>query len=206
MALYKYIREAWKRPKQNLGGLWRERLIKWRKEPSTIRIERPTRLDRARSLGYRAKKGFIIVRQRVKRGSHKREKITGGRRPKHNRRRMILGMNYQWVAEQRAAKKYPNCEVLNSYFVAKDGQYYWYEVILVDKNSPSIRSDKVINWITEKQHTRRVFRGLTSSAKKARGLRNKGKGAEKVRPSKSAVYKRKIKRQKKKGKVKGHIY
>ena len=46
-------------------------------------------------------------------------------------------------------------------------------------NHPSIKNDSNINWICESQHTRRVFRGLTSEGKKTRGLRNKGKGAEK---------------------------
>ncbi|MEM2121071.1 MAG: 50S ribosomal protein L15e [Candidatus Woesearchaeota archaeon] len=184
MALYKYLRETWKKPKElrkELNELWRERLISWRKEPSTVRIEKPTRLDRARSLGYKAKPGFIIVRQRVMRGGRKREKARAGRKSKHMSNRLDLETSYQVVAERRAARKYPNLEVLNSYFVAKDGKYYWYEVILVDKSHPSILADKNINWIAEKQHRRRVFRGLTSAAKKSRGLLNKGRGAEKVR-------------------------
>ncbi len=42
---------------------WRKRLAEWRKEPAVLRIDRPTRIDRARSLGYKAKQGFLIVRQ-----------------------------------------------------------------------------------------------------------------------------------------------
>ena len=57
MSFYKYIQELWKRPKDNLGELWRERLIQWRREPSIVRLERPTRIDRARALGYKAKQG-----------------------------------------------------------------------------------------------------------------------------------------------------
>ena len=183
MSMYKHIRHLWKKPKANMLELWRERLLKWRREPSTIRIERPTRIDRARSLGYKAKQGFIVVRQRVPRGGHTRGSYLGGRRPKHQRKVMILGKNYQQIAEERANKKYPNCEVLNSYYVAKDGIYYWYEIILIDKAHPVILKDKDVNWITAKQHKRRVYRGLTSAARKSRGLRHKGKGAEKVRPS-----------------------
>ncbi len=183
MGMYKHIRTLWKKPKANMPELWRERLIKWRREPSTIRLEKPTRIDRARSLGYKAKQGFIVVRQRVMRGGHRRPQIKKGRRSKHSRRALILGKSYQQIAEERASKHYPNCEVLNSYWVAKDGKYYWYEVILVDKAHPAILSDKDISWITEKQHTRRVYRGLTSAARKSRGLRRKGKGAEKIRPS-----------------------
>lgn len=195
MALYKYIRNIWKQPKANLGELWKQRLISWRSEPATIRVQYPTRLDRARSLGYRAKPGFIIVRERVMRGGHMRPNITGGRRPKHNRQRMVLDKGYQQIAEERAHQKYPNCEVLNSYWVAKDGKYFWYEVILVDQAHPQIVADKRINWIcTEKG---RAERGLTSTGRKTRGLRHKGKGAEHLRPSRHAAYLRKFKKPRK---------
>jgi large subunit ribosomal protein L15e len=85
------------------------------------------------------------------------------------------------IAEERVARKYPNLEVLNSYWVWEDGKFKFYEVILVDPHHPSIKNDPNIKWIGEKQHTSRVFRGLTSEGKKTRGLRNKGMGAEKVR-------------------------
>ena len=179
MSMYKYIRKLWKKPKAEMPELWRARLIKWRKEPSTVRLKRPTRLDRARSLGYKAKQGYLIVRQRVLRGGHRRPTIRKGRRPKHSRQSMVLNKSYRQIAEQRANKKYPNCEVLNSYWVAEDGMFYWYEVVLVDKAHPVIQADKNINWISDRQHKRRVYRGLTSAGRKSRGLRNKGKGAEK---------------------------
>lgn len=199
MAVYKYIRNLWKQPKKNLGEVWKDRLILWRKEPSTTRVERPTRLDKARSLGYKAKPGIIVVRQRVLRGGRKRPDIAGGRRPKHNRDRLVLDANYQSVAEQRANKKYPNCEVLNSYYVAKDGKYYWYEIIMIDKAHPQMLSDKNYNWAAYTKG--RAYRGLTSAGKRSRGLLNKGKGAEKLRPSKNAVYKRKAAKQRKIGKI-----
>ncbi len=181
MGMYQKIRELWKRPKKNLGDLWKERLIEWRKGDATTRIRRPTRLDRARSLGYRAKQGFVLVRQRVIRGGHKRPAIKKGRRPRNFGNKMNLTMSYQLIAEQRAAKKFPNCEVLNSYWVGKDGRYVWYEVILVDTNHPSIQKSTGFRFSGS-----RVNRGLTSAGKKARGLRSKGKGAEKLRPSRKA--------------------
>ena len=181
MSMYKYIRELHKKPKENLKELWKQRLIAWRKEPSTVRIERPTRIDRARSLGYKAKQGYIVVRQRVLRGGHQRPKIRAGRRSKHARQRMVLSKNYRQIAEERAQRKYKNCEVLNSYFVAKDGKYYWYEVILVDKSHPSIVSDERINWICSSKHKGRVFRGKTSAGRHSRALNHKGKGVEKKR-------------------------
>ncbi|MFH0867941.1 MAG: 50S ribosomal protein L15e [Candidatus Woesearchaeota archaeon] len=186
MGMYKYIRKIWKKPKENLGDIWQNRLIEWRKEGVTVRIEKPTRIDRARSLGYKAKQGYIIVRQRVDRGGRQRETIRKGRRSKHFGQRKDLDKSYQSVAEERAARKYPNCEVLNSYYVGEDGLCFWYEIILVDKSHPQIFADPRIHWIFESKHKGRVFRGLTSAARKSRGLRNKGKGAEKLRPSRTA--------------------
>lgn len=168
MGLYKHLRELWVHGSPEFDSMWRERLIKWRTEPVTLRIERPTRLDRARALGYRAKQGFVLIRQRVLRGGRQREKFKGGRRPKHMRRKKVVDKSYQQVAEERAVKNYPNCEVLNSYYVAKDGIHYWYEVILVDKAHPAILADKRISWIAGKQHTGRVFRGKTSAARKSK--------------------------------------
>ncbi|MFH1683209.1 MAG: 50S ribosomal protein L15e [Candidatus Woesearchaeota archaeon] len=187
MGLYKQVRELWKKPKENLGGLWKERLIAWRREESTTKIDRPTRIDRARSLGYKAKQGYIMVRQRVPRGGHQRDFHGEGRRSAHYGRRMALRKNYQLICEERAQRKFKNLAVLNSYWVAKDGKYYWYEVILVDPSHPVIESDPKINWICDKKNWTRVFHGKTSAGRKTRGLRgNRGKGAEKARPSRRA--------------------
>lgn len=184
MAFYQKLQEIWNKPTPETKALWRERLIAWRKEPATLRIEKPTRLDRARALGYRAKQGIIVVRQRVDSGGHERPKRWGGRKSKQMRKRLILRKNYQLIAEERACKKYPNCEVINSYYVAEDGKHKWYEVILADRNHPAVVSDKRIAWIKEQRG--RAERGLTSAGKKVRGLRWKGKGAEKARPSRRA--------------------
>lgn len=166
MSMYKYIRNLYKQPKQNLGELWQKRLIEWKKQPTTLRIERPTRLDKARSLGYKAKQGYILVRQRLLRQKRQRPRFAGGRRSKHMRRKKVLNMSYRWIAEQRAQKKFINCTVLNSYQVGKDGRYFWYEIILVDRAHPSIRADPRINWICNKKG--RAARGLTSAAKKSK--------------------------------------
>jgi len=183
MGIYSYLSKIWQKPRKNMGQNYQSLLIKWRKDPATIRIERPTRIDRARSLGYKAKEGIIVVRQKLSRGGHTRPQIKAGRRSKNYSVRKNLKISYQVIAEQRAARKYPNMEVLNSYWVGEDSHYYWYEIILLDPVHPSVTNDKHLKWIADKQHANRVTRGLTSAAKKSRGLRNKGKGAEKLRPS-----------------------
>jgi len=167
VSAYKYMQALWKKPKQNLGAIYSERLFQWRSEPSTVRVEHPTRLDRARALGFKAKQGYFVVRQRVSRGGRMRPKIRAGRRSAHYRRNKVLSMSYQWVAEQRAAREHTNTEVLNSYFVGKDKDYYYYEVILVDKAHPVVKAD--MPWIAKNKNKGRVFRGLTSAARKSRG-------------------------------------
>ena len=179
MGMYKYIRTLWKNPDKNLGDVQKQRLILWRRQPTTLRIEHPTRIDRARSLGYKAKQGFIVVRQRIGRGGKMREHNLGGRRPKTSRLHKVLDKNYQQIAEERAARTFTNCEVLNSYSVGQDGKNYWFEVILIDRHHPNIVRD--INLRNIAAQKGRVFRGLTSAGKKSRGLRNKGFGAEKAR-------------------------
>ena len=189
MTFYKRLKGLGMQNSDEMNILWKQRLIQWRKEPSSVRVEKPIKLARARSLGYRAKEGIIIIRQRIPRGGKKRPKF-GKRKSKRMGQRLVLSKNYQSIAEERVAKKYTNLEVLNSYFVIKDGKHAWYEVIMLDWANPSIRKDKKLKWIVNNRG--RVFRGKTSIARKARGLRNKGKGAEKVRPSRRAVVRKKL--------------
>jgi len=185
--MYGFIREKWKRPDadEDMKRLMRERLIQWRDEPSFVRIEKPTRLDRARALGYKAKPGFVIVRARVRKGGMRKHTIRKGRKPKKKGiDKITLRKSTQVIAEERTARKYPNMEVLASYWVGEDGKHRWYEVILVDPMHPVIKSDPNLNWICDPANRGRAFRGLTPAGKKSRGLvRGKGIGFEKVRPS-----------------------
>jgi len=182
---YKYMAEAWRRPKEGeTRDVQWQRMIDYRKGGSFVRMERPTRLDRARTLGYKAKQGYVIVRARVRRGGLQKHTIRAGRRAKRKGvTKITMAKSLQRIAEERSAKRYPNLEVLNSYWIGEDGHNKYFEVILVDPHHPVIRSDPKINWICESQHTGRVFRGLTSAGKRGRGLHKKGKGVEKMRPS-----------------------
>jgi len=161
-----------------------QRLIQWRSEDVVKRIGGPTNPARAHRLGYKAKQGFVVARIRVPKGGRKTQKPAGGRKPSAAGRFFTPAKSKQWIAEERVADKFPNLEVLNSYFVGEDGISKWYEVILVDKSHPAIQKDREIRWILQEQHKGRVYRGLTGAGKKSRGLaRSRGKGAEKIRPS-----------------------
>ena len=144
MPLYQMLRETW----QGERELRREHAIRWAREPAIVRVEKPTRLDRARALGYKAKQGYVIVRVRVRKGTRKRPKPSGGRKPsKAGLTKIKSKVSMQRVAEMRAARRYPNLEVLNSYYVGESGKYKWFEVILVDPHHPVIKSDPERNWV-----------------------------------------------------------
>ena len=121
----------------------RDRVITWRKQDAVTRIEKPSRILRARRLGYKAKQGIIVVRMRVGTGGMRRKRPTGGRRPKHlGVTRIKAAVNMKQVAERRVLERYPHMALLGSYFIYKDGMHYWYEVILADRSHPRITKDK----------------------------------------------------------------
>jgi len=182
---YRYMGRSFR---QTLGeegaGLRHERLLTWRNQHTVTRLEHPTRLDRARALGFKAKGGWIVVRVRVRRGGQRKRAIIAGRRPKHKGvLRMTLKKSLRRIAEERAQKHFPNLEVLNSYWVGEDGKQKFYEVLLLDPSHPQVRSDPTVAWIAAPSQRGRVHRGLTSAGKEGRGLRWKGKGTERFRPS-----------------------
>ncbi len=171
-SMYHYMAALWRKPYEgDMLQLMKERFIKWRRGPSVVRVEAPTRLDRARSIGYKAKQGFVVVRVRVRKGGMRKERPNKGRRPK---RMGVYGYapekSIQLIAEERAARKYPNLEVLGSYYVGDDGLYKYYEIVLVDPAHPSIRSDEDIKWIADPSQRGRVFRGKTFAGRRMRGL------------------------------------
>ncbi len=183
MGYLKYVKQLWKKPRETLGQKYKDNLYNWRRENVITRVEKPTRIDRARTLGYRAKQGFVIVRVRVIRGGKENPQIRKGRDGGNQSSKITQSKNYKWICEEKAQRRFPNLEVLNSYWVGQDEKYYWHEIILVDVYHPQIFNDNKINWIVSNKHTKRANRGLTSTARKSRGLHKKGFGTEKVRPS-----------------------
>ena len=186
MGLHKHVGEAWKKPKEGIPSRYRiDRMAGWRKEPVCMRVDKPTRIDAARRVGYKAKQGVVVVRTRVRRGGLRKGKIHMKRKPsKAGIKKITMGKSIQRIAEERSARRYPNLEVLNSYWVGEDGKNKFYEVIMIDPEHPAIKSDKDMGWVSSgSSHRGRAFRGKTGAGKRGRGLLNKGKGAEKLRPS-----------------------
>ena len=123
----------------------RAKAVIWRKQNAVTRVDKPSRITRARRLGYKAKQGITVVRMRVGTGGMRRQRPRGGRRPKHlGVTRIKAAVSMKQVAERRVLERYPNMKLLGSYFLYKDGMHYWFEVVLADPSHPRIAKDKEI--------------------------------------------------------------
>ncbi len=132
---YQYINETWIKYYKEKPEEYKNYLIKWRSEPRILRVEKPTRLDRARSLGYKDKPGYVVVRVRVSKGGMKIQRPNSGRRQKHLGSKLISGQkSKKEIALERAKKIYVNLKPLGLYYLGEDGKYVWYEIIFVDPN------------------------------------------------------------------------
>ena len=194
MGAYKYLEEIWKHKQSDLMRfILRMRTWEYRQLPAIHRCSRPSRPEKARKLGYKAKQGYVVYRVRIRRGGRKkpvRKGIINGKPKSQGVVGLKASKSLRVVAETRVGKKLGNLRVLNSYWVGQDATFKFFEVILVDPSHKAIRRDPKINWICRPVNKRREERGLTSAGKKYRGLRVKGVNDNKNRPSRSSNWKR----------------
>ena len=194
MGAFKYLSEIWrKKQSDTLCFLMRVRCWEYRQLPVIHRATRPSRPDKAHNLGYKAKQGYVIYRVRVKRGSRKKPYSKGinyGKPRNAGINKQKWRRNHRSKAEERVGRACAGLRVLNSYWVAQDTMYKYYEVIMVDIHHKATRTDPRINWLCAHVHKHRELRGLTSAGRQGRGLRTRNHGASKLRPSKRASWKR----------------
>jgi len=135
--------QIWLKMWKENSPILKAKAIIWRRQRAIIRIPRPSRIQKARRFGYKAKQGIVVVRARVGTGGMRRKRPVAGRRPKHlGVTRIKADDSMQKVAQRRVLEKYPNTRALGTYFLYKDGLYYWFEVILADISHPRIYKDK----------------------------------------------------------------
>merc|ERR550537_2093845 len=138
-----------------MSFLSRVRTWELRQLPAIHRASRPTRPDKARRLGYKAKQGICIYRVKVKRGGRKRKVAKGicyGKPSTSGVRKIKATRNLKSVAEERVGRKLGSLRILNSYWVTQDAVNKWYECVMVDPMHKAIRNDPKINWICNATH------------------------------------------------------
>ncbi|XP_065733865.1 large ribosomal subunit protein eL15-like isoform X2 [Phocoena phocoena] len=141
MGAYKYIQELWRKKQSDvMRFLLRVRCWQYRQLLALHRAPRPTRPDKARRLGYKAKTGYVIYRVRVRRGGRKHpvpKGATYGKPVHHGINQLRIDRSLKSVAEERAERHCGALRILNSYWPV---------------------------------HKHREMRGLTSAGRKSRGL------------------------------------
>ena len=194
MGAYKYLQELWRKKQSDvIRFVMRVRCWEYRQLAVIHKVQRPTRLDKARALGFKQKQGYVVYRVRIRRGGRKRavhKGIVAGKPVNQGIRKLKKARSHRNVAEEKVGRRCSNMRVLNSYWVGQDAAHKFFEVILVDPEHNAIKRDPRINWIVSEKHNRREIRGLTAAGKKGRGLRQKGYRAHNVRPSRRQCWKK----------------
>jgi len=184
MGAAKYIKQAfqneWKGVKDanyDYASMMRQRGLEYRNDESAIkRIERPTNLTSARSVGYKAKQGIFVVRVRVRKGTGLHHRPKNKRRPKRQgQAKLSRRISTQGMSEQKASKRFENAEALGSYKVAEDGQWHYFEVIMADRDAPTIQSDKNLAYLAHNQQGRaergKTFAGRSNKENNKKNMR-----------------------------------
>merc|ERR1712078_425005 len=194
MGAYKYLQELWRKKKSDtMRFVMRVRCWEYRQLATIHKASKPSRLDKARALGFKQKQGYTVYRVRIRRGGRKRavgKGIVYGKPVHQGIRKLKKARSHRSVAEEKVGRHCSNLRVLNSYWVGQDAAQKFFEVICVDPAHNAIRRDPRINWICSEKHNRREVRGLTAAGKKYRGLRQKGYRATNRRPSVRQAWKK----------------
>ena len=167
MGAYKYITETLQKEYKERNEEFKAKIKEWRAGPVMFKVDKPANISRARTLGYKAKQGYIVVRVRVDKGRRTRRRTSGGRKQKNYYLFVQPQSSHQAIAEQRVNRVYKNLEVLNSYWVGEDGTYKYFEVILADPAKPTVNISSVMR-------QGKSFRGLTSKGNSRTPSKKKG--------------------------------
>ena len=103
---YKHIKDTFEKHEKGYQSQYWQRGIEYRKGKSIQRIEKPTKIYRARELGYKAKQGYAIVRARIRKGGMHKIRPKRGRKPRAmGVSKYTTGKNLRWSAEERVQRK-----------------------------------------------------------------------------------------------------
>jgi large subunit ribosomal protein L15e len=137
MSARKYIQASFAKSYAERAQVYRSRVSAWKKMSTVERAEKPTNPGRAHSIGYRAKKEFVIVRVRVAKGRRRLGKRALGRKPAKKIKFRPLNFPLSRMAEMKAEKEFNNLKAIGSYFVGEDGMSKYFEVVLHNEHQGS---------------------------------------------------------------------
>lgn len=130
MGAYKYISESYRKTVAERSPVYRARLVEWHKQPTLVRLDGPTNVPRARSLGFKATKDFVVVRVRISKGKRTRRRADLGRKPGKNRKEVNPGSKLSYYAIVKAERRFTNLVVVGAYLAGQTGTDKYFEIIM----------------------------------------------------------------------------
>merc|ERR1712216_384819 len=187
-----YVGDIWRRKSSYVMWLLsRMRCWSYRQGNSIVTLSITSRFRCARKMGFRFKRGYNVVRVRVRRGNcifRCRRGIVHGKIVGHGVKNLKLRRNLRYMGEMRVQQFVSNGGVVNSYWVNSDATHKYFEVITVDFCNFGIRRDYRINWVCNGYSGSLRSRGLTIAGKCSVGRKGRGGLYVKNRASMSKVW------------------
>ncbi|MFA6268258.1 MAG: 50S ribosomal protein L15e [archaeon] len=189
MGAAKYIRQAfkneWKGVKDenyDYASFMRQRGLDYRNdELAVVKVDHPTNLPSARSVGFKAKQGIFAVRVRVRKGTGTHHRPKNKRRPKRQgQAKLSRRISTQGMSENKASKRFENAEVLGSYKVAEDGKWHYFEVIMADRTASTVVNDKNLAYLANQKGRSERGKTFAGGANKEVSKKNKRKHRQKT--------------------------
>jgi large subunit ribosomal protein L15e len=162
-------------------SLLKQRGMEYRKEKkAVVKVDKPTNIVSAKSIGYKAKQGIFVARVRVRKGSGTYARPKNKRRPKRQgQAKLTRRKSVRAMAEEKASKKFENAEVLGSYKIAEDGKSHYFEIVLADRESTRVGTDKRLVYLFKGQKGRaergKTFAGRVNKEENKKTKRKKRK-------------------------------
>lgn len=138
------LQELWKRKQSDvLRFLLRVRCWEFRQLPGIVRMTRPSRPDKARRMGFKAKQGYVVYRVRVRRGGRKKpvSKVGGASGGKaaaaavaapaaataatSSGAQVLLGRFMQWSRDMEWSREKAACSNERAFGEQPDGANQW---------------------------------------------------------------------------------
>ncbi|VVB70471.1 50S ribosomal protein L15e [uncultured archaeon] len=130
MGARKYIRKSFMKAMKTRTLEYKNRIISYRKKDAKIvKLDKPTNPVRAKTLGFKQSKSYVVYRLTVRKGMRARPKPDQGRKPGKSRKFKEPGFSWQDYAENTLLKKRNNLTIVGSYKVGEDGDTTFYEVL-----------------------------------------------------------------------------
>lgn len=103
---------------------------KLRGQRNYLKVDKPSRPFKARMYGYRSNSNYVIIHARILKGGIEPCIPVRGRNPSKIYAKYSRNIPLKQILQNRVSKRFTNLKHLRSYYLAEDGQYFYYEHVM----------------------------------------------------------------------------